>query len=82
MEHQDNQQTRSPVSIDLGGGATQGLLMDSGSVVNILYWGAYHEIGLRRADLTSMTSPLYRFIGDSVILKGTIKLAITQGEPP
>ena len=29
-----------------------------------------------------MTSPLYGFIGDSVIPEGTIKLAITLGEPP
>ena len=28
------------------------------------------------------TSPLYRFIGDSVIPEGTIKLAITLEEPP
>ena len=25
------------------------LLVDSGSAVNILYWGAYQKIGLRRA---------------------------------
>ena len=29
-----------------------------------------------------MTSPLYGFIRDSAIPKGTIKLAITLGEPP
>ena len=29
-----------------------------------------------------MTSPLYEFIGNSVIPKGTIKLAVTLGEPP
>ena len=29
-----------------------------------------------------MTSPLYEFTEDSVIPKGTIKLAITPGEPP
>ena len=52
------------------------------SAVNILYWVAYHKIGLRRAYLTPMTSPLYRFTEDSVILKGTIKIIVTLGEPP
>ena len=32
--------------------------------------------------MTPTTSHLYGFIGDSVIPKGTIKLAITLGEPP
>ena len=32
--------------------------------------------------MTPTTSPLYRFTGDSVILEGTIKLAVTLGEPP
>ena len=36
------------------------LLVDSKSVV-ILYQGAYQETGLRQADLTPMTSPLYEF---------------------
>ena len=61
------------------------LLVDSGSVINILiilYWGAYQKTGLRRADMTLKTSTLYEFIGDSVIREGTVKLAVTLGEPP
>ena len=58
------------------------LLVDSGSTVNTLYWCAYQKIGLRRADLTSITSPPYRFTSDSVIPERTIKLAVTLGEPP
>ena len=49
---------------------------------NILYWGAYQKTGLRQVDLTSTTSPLYGFTGNSVIPEGTIKLVITLGEPP
>ena len=56
--------------------------MDSGSTINILYWSAYQKIGLGQADLTPTTFPLYEFTRDSVIPKGTIKLAITLGEPP
>ena len=58
------------------------LLVDSGSTINILYWSAYQKIGLRRVDLALMTSPLYGFTEDSVILEGTIKLAVTLREPP
>ena len=46
-----------------------------------MYWDAYQKAGLRQADLTPMTSLLYGFTGDSVIPKGTIKLAVTLGEP-
>ena len=58
------------------------LLVNNRSIVNILYWGAYQKTGLRRADLTPKTSPLYGFTGDSVIPRGTIKLAVTLGESP
>ena len=58
------------------------LLVDSRSAVNVIYWDAYQKIGLRRADLTPMTSSSFGFPGVSVIPKGTIKLAITLGEPP
>ena len=58
------------------------LLVDNESAINILYWDAYQKTGLKRADLTSMTCPLYRFTRDSLIPEGTIKLAVTLGEPP
>ena len=58
------------------------LLIDNESAVNILYCGAYQKTSLRRANLTSTTSPLYKFIGDNVMPEGTIKLAVTLGEPP
>ena len=57
------------------------LLVDNVSAVSILYWNTYQNTGLRQAYLTSMTSPLYRFTGDSVIFEGTIKLSVTLGEP-
>ena len=58
------------------------LPVDNESVVNILYWGAYHKTGLRQTDLTLRTSPFYGFTGDSVIPEGIIKLAVTLGELP
>ena len=58
------------------------VLIDSGSVVNILHWNAYQKIGLKRVDFCPITSPLYRFTGESVIPEGTVKLAVTLGESP
>ena len=58
------------------------LLVDNKSAINILYWEAYQKIGLRRTNLIPMTFPLYGFTRDSVIPKGTIKLAVTLREPP
>ena len=55
------------------------MLVDNGSSANILFWNTYQKIGLTRADLSPTTTPLYRFTGDHIILKGTIKLAVTLG---
>ena len=49
------------------------LLVDSESAVNILYWDDYQKTGLRRADPNDLSS--------LVIPEGTIKLAVTLGEP-
>ena len=48
----------------------------------LLIISGYKKIGLRREELTLSTSPLYGFIGESVIPEGTIKLVVTLGEPP
>ena len=58
------------------------MLEDNGSVVNTLFWDAYKKTGLTKSDLSPTTSPLYRFKGDHLIPKRTIKLAITLGEHP
>ena len=70
------------ITVEIANSLIHRLLVDSGSVVNIFYWGAYQKTGLRLSNLTLMTSPLYGFTGDSVIPEGTIKLAVTLGEPP
>ena len=58
------------------------MLVDNGSAANIFFWDAYRKIGLTQTDLSLTTSPLYGFIGDHLISKETIKLAITLGEHP
>ena len=70
------------INVEVANSLIHRLLVDSECAVNILYWDAYQKTGLRRADLTLMTSPLYGFTEDSVISDGTIKLAVTLEELP
>ena len=56
------------------------MLVDNGSTTNILFWDAYQKIRLTWADLSLMTTPLYGFTMDHLILEGTIKLVVTLGE--
>ena len=58
------------------------MFVDNGSAINILFWNTYQKTGVTRSDLSPATSPLYGFIGDHVILKGTIKLATMLGDYP
>ena len=52
-------------------------LVDNGGSVDILYLGAYEQMGLGLHKLTP--TPLYGFTGDSLIRVGSIKLAMTVG---
>ena len=56
------------------------MLVDNGTVANILFWDVYQKSRLMQVDLGLMTTPLYGFIGDRVIPRGTIKLAATLME--
>ena len=58
------------------------MLVDNGSMVNIIYLNVYKRMGQTKSELSLTTWPHYGFIGDHVIPKGTIKLAITVGEHP
>ena len=58
------------------------MLVDNGSVVDILYWDAYKRTNLTENDLSPTTFRLYRFTRDHMISRGTIKLAVTVGKHP
>ena len=58
------------------------MLIDDGNVVDIIYLDAYKKMRLTESDLSPMTSPLYTVIGDHMIPKETIKLAMMVGEHP
>ena len=57
-------------------------LVNNGSSVDILYLGAYEQMGLGLHQLTPTPTPLYGFPGDSLTPVGSIKLAITVGILP
>ena len=57
-------------------------LVDNGSSVDILYLGAYEQMGLGLHQFTPTPTHLYGFTGDSLTPVGSIKLAMTVGTYP
>ena len=58
------------------------MLVEDGSVLDIIYLDTYKRMGLIKSELSPMISPIYGFAIDHVIPKGTIKLEVTVGEHP
>lgn len=54
--------------------------VDNGSLVNILHYNTYKKMGNLEKEITSERTQIYRFIGDSVKVKGVIKLLLILGE--
>ena len=57
-------------------------LVDDGSAVDIIYLDAYKRMGLTDSKFNLTTSPLYEFMVYYIILRGTVKLALTMEEHP
>ncbi|KAK5836476.1 hypothetical protein PVK06_012267 [Gossypium arboreum] len=55
------------------------ILVNSGSIVEVLSWEAYKEMSLKRQSLLA-ASPLYGFVNYPVEVRGTITLAVTLGD--
>ncbi|XP_022880877.1 uncharacterized protein LOC111398174 [Olea europaea var. sylvestris] len=53
------------------------MLVDNGSSVNILFGSTFNKMILDH-ELTSTTTPLYRFTGDNITSRGKITLAVPQ----
>ena len=68
------------IIVKLANSLVNRMLVDNGNATDILYWDAYRKIGLTESDLSLKTFPLYGFIGDQVIPRGTIKLAVMVGD--
>lgn len=57
------------------------MLVDNGSSVNILFGATYDKMQITHS-LTLMTAPLYDFIGDNIVPRERITLAVEMGAPP
>ena len=67
------------VTLRIGGFDVKRVLVDSGSVVEIMYPDLYKGLNLKPEDLTAYDSPLINFEGKTVTPKGQIRLPIQIG---
>ena len=58
------------------------ILVDNGSLVDILYYQAFQKMRLKASDLKPFPNPVYGFTRDSVTPMGVISLPMTVGEYP
>ncbi|XP_074357164.1 uncharacterized protein LOC141696911 [Apium graveolens] len=57
-------------------------MVDTGSSAGVLTYDAYKKLGLLDRELTSTGGHLYGFTGNSIGVKGTIRLLVTIREDP
>ena len=58
------------------------LMVDDGSVLDILYLNTYKKMDLTEDDLDPNSFTFYGFTGDHIVPRGVAKLTITVGEHP
>ena len=62
------------ITLRIGGYDVRRVMVDQGSVAEIMYLDLYKRLGLRAEDLTTYSSPLVSFEGKVIIPKGQIKI--------
>ena len=67
------------ITLRIGGYDVKRVMVDQGSVVEIMYPDLYKELNLRAEDLTPYSSLLMRFEGKIIIPKGQIRLPMQTG---
>ena len=70
------------VSIRVGDYNMHRMLVDNGSLVDILYYPAFQQMGISRARLTPTNAPLVGFGGTRVLPLGAITLSVMVGDYP
>ncbi|XP_030937184.1 uncharacterized protein LOC115962476 [Quercus lobata] len=64
------------VTLRIGGFDVKRVLVDQGTVVEVMYPDLYRGLNLKPEDLTAYDSPLVSFEGKTVTLRGQIRLPI------
>ena len=67
------------VTLRIGGYDVKRVMVDQGSVAEIMYPDLYKGLGLKPEDLTTYSSPLVSFEGKMVVPKGQIRLPVQAG---
>ena len=67
------------ITLRIGGYDVKRVLVDQGSVVEVMYPDLYKGLKLRPEDLTAYDSPLISFEGKTITPKGQIRLLIQIG---
>ncbi|TXG71857.1 hypothetical protein EZV62_000436 [Acer yangbiense] len=70
------------VSLTIAGKVIPRILIDTGSSVDIMFKKTLDHLGIEKARLREVNTPLYGFTGDSIWPVGTIDIPITFGEDP
>ena len=70
------------VSLRVGDYNVHRMLVDNGSSVDILYYPAFHQMGINRARLTPTNASLVGFGGTRVLPLEAITLSVTVGDYP
>ena len=67
------------VTLRIGGYDVKRVMVDQGSVAEIMYPDLYKGLGLKLEDLMTYSSPLVSFKGKMVVPKGQIRLPVQAG---
>ena len=67
------------VTLRIGGYDVTRVMIDQGSVVDIMYPDLYKGLGLKPEDLATYSSPLVSFEGRMIVPKGQIRLPMQTG---
>ena len=67
------------ITLRIGGYDVRRVMVDQGSVVEIMYPDLFKGLNLKIEDLTPYNSPLVSFEGKIIILKGQVRLPVQTG---